>query len=238
MNIIGMGRIGGFFQQIAPPNTRIYRRGDQLDILGDPPTVIATGMKDLAKVCDELPHLENLVLLQNGIYEDLIQEFAIPSPTRMLLYFSVATKGDHPVDGGGSVVCGPYSEFLIHMFQSAEVQLREVSAESFRVLSYEKLIWVSVFGVLCDHYKMSVSELSKHKREACFQLIKELSEVACEHCGVVFSEDLPSRLCAYSESLGPYRASLKEYPYRNGFFTKHSLTPHHERYLRSLGFLT
>lgn len=241
MNIIGPGRIGTFLFQQAPPGTRLISREDDLATLSLEPTIITVRMSDLELVLSSLPPEllsgGHLIFVQNGIYEQWLKTESVNRYTQMLLYFSVLHLGACPRDGGESVVSGPLSHLCQSILTKGGIALSEVPPHEFRKLAYEKLIWASIFGLLCDFYRSSVSEITTLYKHEVTALARELELVCRLGADVELPLGLSDRLCRYSMTLADYRASVKEYPYRNGFFRTLGDTPLQDQYLQALGLL-
>lgn len=230
IQVVGGGRIGCFFHQVSSESV-LYTRADDLSALSQHPTVICTRITDLAQLLPKIspsiyPHL---IFLQNGFYDQILQDYGIRHVTKLLLYIAIPHKGDDPNDGGQSVVTGKYSDMLCQLFCENHLQLRAASYEEFTISSMEKLIWLCVFGLLCDIYKISVGDVVYHHLALLRELIKELQGVAAQIYPELYNDPtLCDRVVDYARSLGScYAASLKEYDFRNGWFLQRKQTPLH-----------
>lgn len=238
-HVIGPGRLGWFFHQVlGGEHGQIYGRGDDLCKITSR-AVVAVRIKDLAQVFSQLPDQikTDLVCVQNGLYESICIRFGC-KPTKLLVYFAVNHVGHFPKDQASlSVVTGPYSQQLIRALALYQIHVRAVGTDEWHVLAHEKLIWLSVFGLLGQLYQTHVGQLIRHHRSTCQSLCYELCQL-CEHTlGLDFlhgSEGAIKRMMQYSESLGAYEARLKEYDYRNGYFMNLNPTEKHSGLLQQL----
>ncbi|MCY4443548.1 MAG: hypothetical protein OXC44_01960 [Proteobacteria bacterium] len=235
INIVGLGRLGGFFQHIT--QGKGYSRNCQLSSL-DPsrPTLLCVRIDQLHTVLSQLPTqvTDKLIFLQNGIYDDILLKHHITSPTQLLIYFAIASKGHKPQDGKKSVITGPYSHIMENIFHYNDLSLKLLDQLRYRQCAYEKLIWLSAFGLLCDIYNTSVTYIVTNHKPALEKLSKELCSIIYNKQKITLEQGWLDRLCSYSLSLGHYTASLKEYPYRNGWFVKQQHTPYHMALLQKL----
>ncbi|MCY4380996.1 MAG: hypothetical protein OXC40_05460 [Proteobacteria bacterium] len=236
VNIIGLGRVGTFIRRMMP-NARCFVRNDSLVSLSSHPTWICVRMKDLDQVLQQIPTTskQNLIFLQNGIYQSLLDDYGVLEPTKMLVYFAINKIGDTPVDSlGMSVVTGKHSKMVSQMFASWHLDVKPVSELDFYGLAHEKLIWLAVFGLLGDCFSLTVQDLVTYHRDHIHGLIWELASLVERKFNIHFAggkNGLVEGLVQYSHSLGAYRATVKEFHYRNGYFLRLGKTPKHEHFL-------
>ena len=96
-------------------------------------------------------------------------------------------------------------------------------------------------GLLCEVHDLSVGEVERAYGSTLNGLVQELVEVAsAERGGEVNAREIVEGLCAYSRTIPSFRASVKEWDWRDGWFVraarKHQLaTPIHHNLLRAVG---
>jgi hypothetical protein len=128
------------------------------------------------------------------------------------------------------------------------LQANAVPAPEFAAIEVEKLLWNSVFGLLCEALQQPASQVAKAHEADVAALVHELLPVALTAATEAIAllgqaeqeQALTRRLCAYSAALGGYQASVKEWPWRNGWFVtaaqaRNLLLPLHDQWLRQIG---
>ncbi len=226
MVVIGAGRIGLALRDAAHgvglPCTLVSRTEgwDALDGPQGDPILLAVRNDDLAGIIARVPtHRRNdLVFMQNGALRTLLKEQGLHSPTRGLLYFAVAKRGDPISHGRTSWFTGPHGLAVARWMNQLGVDAEDVPWPRFSMFEMEKLCWLAVFGPLCELHDATVGDVSLHHRDDVNRLTDELRAI----CRAAMNVDVPldwltDRLCDYSASIADYRASVKEWPWRNGW---------------------
>jgi ketopantoate reductase len=132
---------------------------------------------------------------------------------------AVPRRGAAIEPGGESPFFGPHAQALVEAFVAARLPARCVDADSFAAIELEKLLWNSCFGLLCDAHDCDVGTVVLEHAGELRELVAELLAIAAPALGVSLAlEPLLARLVAYSESIPSYRAALKEWRWRNGWF--------------------
>jgi ketopantoate reductase len=233
MIIIGQGRVGGGLirraDRVGVATKPVTRTAGWSQIRGDGagPILVCTNADDLACVIDATPEQrrQDLVFVQNGMLNTHLKELGRAANTRGLLYFAVPTRGVEPEPGGESIFTGPHAESMANWFHAIELAADAVSADAFSNEMASKLIWNCVFGLLCDVHDAPVGRICSHHRDAVDALAQELISVI--NAGIHTSLEPQATildLVAYSESIPDYQGTLKQWPWRNGWFVNTAKT--------------
>jgi len=237
MNVIGNGRIGSLFHQVF--GGKVFRRSDVLVDFEDGPIVIATRNDSLASVIEKIPYdrFKDLVFVQNGMYLEVLGKLGVNDPTLMLIYFAVQRKNDTPVDGGGSLICGKYAQTIQNPLKDKYgISLNEVDKTTFEKQMYSKLLWNTVFGLLCEAHELTVGELVEQKYEDIDALAKELVAIVESVANFKMSSNITKELCDYSKSIPDYIGSVKEWKWRNGWFLSKAVSKKHIELLEKISY--
>ena len=84
-----------------------------------------------------------------------------------------------------------------------------------------KLIWNCTFGLLCDVHDDPVDSVVAKHRDDVGLLVSDLVQIANGAIGTTLgATDTTEKLCIYSNSIPGYRATLKQWRWRNGWFVE------------------
>lgn len=234
--VIGLGRLGDFFSRGL--GVRGYGRGDSLASVAGP-TMVCVRVTDLDSLLPQLPERvkRHLIFVQNGFYDPILQSHGIEEATKMVVYFAVSQKGLPPEDPGMSVVVGKYSEAVISALRPLGIQVSQRPQSQWRALAHEKILWLSIMGLLSELYNLSAADLVSQKAGEFAALTAELGQLcqdklSCEFDGGL--RGLNERLLHYTGSLGEYKTVVKEFDYRNGYLLRFGATELHQKLLRLL----
>ncbi|MFT5586718.1 MAG: ketopantoate reductase [Cognaticolwellia sp.] len=232
--IIGAGRVGLALAKIA--STRPHARGQSWSKAQPGPLIVCTRNDDLAGVIQATPAARrtDLVFIQNGMIEPLLKDHGLLQNTQALVYFAVSAKGQDPVDGGGTVVSGPWAQEFQSLLGQASLGCSVVAPHSFQLQMVEKLLWNCVFGLLCQRHSASVGVLVREQGAEIQALSDELQGVAERALDLALQPGVPERLCDYSMKIADYRGAVKELPWRNGWFLAQEQSPLHSQWLQAL----
>jgi ketopantoate reductase len=251
MIVIGAGRVGQALAAAARDNGEacsLVTRDAGWEALDGPPgdpILVATRAGDLAAVLERVPlrRQEDLVFVQNGMYTSVLAEHRLTGTTRGLLFFAVPLRGDPPQPGQEpSPFSGVHALAVVRWLVRVGVPARAVDWPAFTALQVEKLVWNCAFGVMCDAHGVDVGTVCAAHGAELTALVDELRQVARASVNVDLPLDwLVERLCAYSASIPTYRAQVKEWRWRDGWFVREAHrraipTPIHHRRLRELGY--
>ena len=242
IEIIGAGRIGtALCERDASRFSLIDReRGwERLDVPAGVPILLAVRNDDLDTVLARVPEHRHgdLAFVQNGMLRPWLAAHGLASATRGLLFIAVPKRGAAIEPGGESPFFGPHAQTLVDAFLDAGLPARRVDAQEFAAVELEKLLWNSCFGLLCDAFDCDVGTVVRDRYAELHALVAELLEIGAPALGISLALDaLVERLAAYSRSIPSFRASLKEWRWRNGWFVELAAErgmslPNHERLL-------
>lgn len=233
--IIGAGRVGLALAKIA--KTTPHARGQSWSKAQPGPLIVCTRNDDLAGVIQATPPARraDLVFIQNGMIEPLLKEHGLLQNTQALVYFAVSAKGEDPVDGGGTVVFGPWAQEFQSLLGQASLGCAVVDRHSFSLQMVEKLLWNCVFGLLCQRHSASVGSLVQEHGAEIQALSEELQGVAERALDLELHPGVAQRLCEYSMKIADYQGAVKELPWRNGWFLAQERSPLHSQWLKELG---
>ncbi len=229
MLAIGSGRIGLALQRSAAEKGLPYRlieRTTGWDLLEEPagePILVLTRNDDLAAVLDRVPteRLSDLVFVQNGAMREFLASRYLPHATRGVLFFAVADRTSAIQVGANSPVCGHHAGYVSQWFTEAGLPSKGMDWARFSLYELEKMIWISTFGVLGDAYDKDVGTLAEHHPGEIAVLADELRTVGRAVMGVDVELDwLVNRMCTYSSKIPRFRAGVREFAWRNGWFVK------------------
>jgi hypothetical protein len=140
--IIGNGRIGSVLAQgVTANNCKVLGRHDKIDPMNvGQPIYIATRNDALATIIDNCPQerKSDLVFLQNGYLDKLLESKGLINNTQVLLYLSVPSKGAIPVTGIHAI---SFQQCL----QSINMKCNIVNPTLYRPAMFEKLMYVFLF---------------------------------------------------------------------------------------------
>ncbi len=232
--IIGAGRVGLALAKIA--KTAPHARGQSWSKAQPGPLIVCTRNDDLAGVIQATPPTRraDLVFIQNGMIAPLLKEHGLLQNTQALVYFAVSAKGREPVDGGGTVVFGPWAQEFQSLLGQASLGCTVVDSQSFQRQMVEKLLWNCVFGLLCQRHSASVGTLVQAHRPEIHALNDELQGVAERALDLQLQPGVVQRLCDYSLKIADYKGAVKELPWRNGWFLAQEHSPLHSQWLQEL----
>ncbi len=226
MTVVGAGRVGLALRARAEARgaaVGLVDRAPSPLLEGEPgrPILLAVRNDDLREVVGRVAPARraDLVALQNGALRELLAELGIPEATRGLLYFLVRARGAPVEPGSTSWLAGPHAEAVARWFGTLDLDARAISREAFTEVEFEKLLWLACLGPLCEAHEATVGEIVREHRTDLAELVEELAAVGAAAWGVTTPpQALLKGLVAYSETIPEYRASVKEWPYRNGWF--------------------
>jgi len=223
IHVVGAGRMGTAIHGIAAARGvagRLVRRGETLP--SEPgPVVVCVRNDDLAGIVAAAPRTEALVFVQNGALLPWLRERGLGENTQGLLYFAVPTVGAAPDAGAPSLFWGLYAAELVALLNDSGIPARELASPA--ELADEvvvKLLWAAVFGLLGDLHRETVLATTA-RREEVGALVAELLPVAHTGLGAsIPAGEVTARILAYSANLGSWRASVKEWSWRNGWLVE------------------
>ncbi len=249
MIVIGAGRVGEALRRAAARRgvdcTLVTRTEgwSSLEYEAGQPVLVAVRNHDLERVIERVPEARrgDLVFLQNGLFDGLLARHGLAGCSRGLLYFAVPAWGDDVQGGQTSWFTGPHGSRVVAWLKSLDVEAAHVEPEVFARHELEKVCWLVAHGLLCAVHDLSVGEVERAHRSTLAALVQELVDVAsAERGGEVSAPELVDGLCAYSRTIPSFRASVKEWDWRDGWFVraarKHRVpTPTHHSLLRAAG---
>lgn len=246
ITIIGAGRIGQMFASIQEKTkettiTLLHRA--QTQIASEGPILICTRNDDLQAIIDFIPTERHgdLIFIQNGMLQTWFKNNQLQEATQALLYVAVSKVGDQPIDGKRSVVTGKYAGFICQLMEGLGLVCTEVSQEEFTKEMVEKFLWNCCFGLLSQHFKLSVGEVIKEHENLVRDLILEQLTVCENSLEMILAtsdkEAMIKRLFDYSFSIFDYRGAVKEWSWRNGWLVNQPSHPkaiHHDLLLQTV----
>jgi ketopantoate reductase len=250
MVVIGAGRVGLALSERAAAHglpCALVTRTENWGVLQGPPgdpVVLAVRNDDLAELIDRVPvwRRDDLVFVQNGAVRGWLASRGLSQCTRGLLFFAVATRGAAIEAGPPSPFCGPHAGAMVRILTTMGLPAQFAHWPQFTSLELEKMLWIAVFGLLCQRFDATVGEVVENHYDAIVGLTQELSAVGRASMGV----DRPAArwvdaLVAYSMTIPNYKGSVKEWPWRNGWFVAEATRyrkacPLHETILAAAGF--
>jgi hypothetical protein len=246
VDILGAGRVGLALQRRAEAAgaagalwTRSEAPAWTMD--GDAPILVCTRNDDVAAVVARVPvrRRRDLVFVQNGMIRPALQRLGLGDATRGLLFLAVPARGDDVTPGGVSPLCGPRGAEVAAWLQRIGVPAEAVDDAALRALELEKLLWIVVMGAVCDARGVTVGEAAGSEEVAA--LTAELAPLAQAALGTLEPvEAVVARLDRYSRSIPAWRASVREWDWRNGWFVHAAAAagvslPVHERLMGLAG---
>lgn len=249
MIVVGGGRIGLALKErseaVGQPVALVDRDGGDEAWSGPPgvPVVLAVRNDDLEAVLARVPAARHpdLVVVQNGALREFLLARQLGRVTRGLLYVMVARRGDPPVAGGASFFSGPHADRMVRWFYDLGLPAEALDGSRFPIYELEKLLWLAAHGPLCAALGATVGEVATTHRGELAPLVAELARIGRAAWGVEPDPDwLLERLVAYSRAIPDYRASVKEWPWRNGWLDAQARrfglpTPLHHAWLDRAG---
>lgn len=249
MIVIGAGRVGGSLRDLDPAGVELLDRQRERSALAAPagrPILVATRNDALSEVIATIPRhrFADLVFVQNGMLRPWVAQQGLGEVTRGILFFAVQARGDAPIPGGASPFCGPQASTVVQWMQAHGLPAKVVGPADFARVELEKLVWNCVFGVMGQALELSVGALLDAEPRAYRDLSYELIEIGARALQV----DMDAQSCCtsmerYARSIPNYRASVKEWAWRNGWFVTLQrqaqcfLNSEHARWLERAGQL-
>lgn len=251
MVIIGAGRVGGALHAAALDNdmpctlvSRTENWGAVENGVPGEPILVTTRNDDLDAVLARVPaHLhQDLVFIQNGALGPWLDAHGLTTGTRGLLFFAVPSRGA-PIEPGPepSPFTGPHALTVARWLTRVGVRAQVVEWPRFMAWELEKLVWNCAFGLMCTVHDCDVGTVCDAHADELKALVAELRVVGRAANNVDLPLDwLYDRLVAYSRTIPTNRASLKAWPWRNGWFVEKARlrrvdTPIHLDLLRRAG---
>jgi hypothetical protein len=212
------------------------RRNGRVDPTKKGPIYVCTRNDDLAAVVEQCPseRRADLVFIQNGMLRSFLRERNLEKATQALVFFAVPRVGDPPADGGGTVAWGHWAAAFAARVRACGCQCSVLEDKlEFDRRMIEKLLWICIFGVLCESQGgIPVGEVAEKQADRVHQLVSELCPIAEREVGLqgkdaLDREQLVRSLLDYSRKIPDFVAGFKEYPWRNGWFMERHPTPLH-----------
>ena len=245
--VVGLGRIGSLYAGIAQAQGWTLTALDRAALpgaLASPspgrPILVATRNDDLEALIP-LVHPENLgdlVFVQNGMLRPWLAARGLQGATQGLLYVAVQRVGAAPVPGGESLFWGPHAEAMAGLLRAGGVAARvEEDEDVFVGEIARKFAWNAIFGLLGERLALPVGPIAEQHGEAVAALCAELAPVLGRALGVGLDpQELTRRSLDYSREIADYRASLKEWRWRNGWLVDEAARqgvalPEHARWM-------
>ncbi len=228
--IVGRGRIGSLFADLAAAQGLAHRALSRADLpgpLGEPgagPALVCTRNDDLDGLLP-LVHPSrhaHLVFVQNGMLRPWLEARGLQGATQGLLYVAVPRVGAPPEPGGESLLWGPHAEVVAALLQRGGVAARATTdaAEYARASAY-KFSWNAAFGLIGQATGLPVGAVAEREPEAVRALCAEMAPVLGAALGVdLDGAHMAEHGLAYARRIPAYKASLKEWRWRNGWLVE------------------
>lgn len=240
--IVGKGRVGKALDKMAASLGYFHGFIVRDDVFTpsaqrDGPIYVATHASDIdgALAAIHSNRKNDLVLLQGGLLRRAwLVERGLAEATQVALYASAGEDGAIKDGGGSTVVTGPYAKHVVGMLLAGGVASSDVNARAFDRASLQKLLWASIFWLLCDVHGGTVGEIVEDPagEDRVRGLANELIDVAVaageisaadeEQEDGCWKETMVEGLLAYSRAITastPSRqTAVKEGAFRNGWF--------------------
>ena len=187
------------------------------------PIIVATRNDDLSAVVARIPahRRDDLVFVQNGMLRPWLASNQLAKATRGILRFAVPTRTSAAQVGDDSLFTGPLASLVVAWLNRMHLDAREVRADEFAQLELEKLVWNCAMGVLGDALEANVGQLVTTHADSTTALCRELLEFGSDQLGVAINVDAAIlSIVAYSKSIADYRAAVREFDWRNGWFVQ------------------
>jgi ketopantoate reductase len=234
--IIGAGRVGSYLHSLRPTST-LLRRHDAFPQNSEGPIYLCVRNDDLGNLVHQIPRDRHadLVLLQNGMLQPFLRAHHLEDVTQAILYFAISKIGAPAEDGKNTVVTGKWSQDFCNLLAKGGIQCKEVPPKKFLETMAEKLLWNTIFGLICEVHRCSVGEaVTEHESEG-IHLLAELQPIIERYCKIALGQNLWMRLRAYSLQIPSYRGALKEVEWRNKWFLQQESTPIHATLMTRAG---
>ena len=231
--IVGKGRIGLMLHDLVPESVLI---GREESIPEEHPIIVATRCDDLDDVLERVPQAarERLIFVQNGMLHSWLERNNLQNATQALLYVAVSKKRAEPVDGGRTVVTGPFADFFQSILAKGGLECTVVDRSSYQKELVEKYVWNCGFGLLCSYFSCSVGAVVEQHRKEADALLWELAQDTARLVGCDIDQAVCERLCSYSMSIYDYKGAVKEWPWRNGWLWSRVQGLKHSHYVQTL----
>lgn len=227
--IVGGGRIGTFmYESNEKRDLLLGKRDDTVGPETTGPIYICTRNNDLDNIIAKTPshRLEDLVFLQNGVLTTYLKSKGLEKNTQGLIYFAVSKKGEKPIDGitdlnpdGLTAVTGKWANDFKQRMVKGGLTCHVLDKQAWDVAMLEKHIWICAFMAVGSKYGITVGAVEKDHKDEIKELIEELGHAITQEKGIQFPNGLADRLCAYARSVAHFPTALKEFEWRNGYFT-------------------
>lgn len=225
--VIGGGRIGSFLASAG--DARLLGRGDSIDPnQAGNPILICTRNDSLEAIIQNCPkeRRSDLVFLQNGYLDGLLQQHNLMDNTQVLLYLSIPSLGATPVDGvtsfnpeGLTTAVGKHASAFAERLQTLNMKCNVVDAANYRPAMFEKLIWICTYMLVGTAKDCkSVGEAGVQHKELVEQVISELMVAVQNAEGISFAPGTLQRLAAYTDVVADFPCGVKEFEWRNQYF--------------------
>lgn len=247
--ILGAGRVGQALSEAAASAGRecvlVDRNGPRDALSGDAgvPILVATRNDDLGGVLGAVPphRWGDLVFLQNGAIRDWLEQQGLRRAGRGLLYFAVTERGGPIQAGQASVFTGAHAADVAEWLGAIGVDAVALDDLAFRAREFQKLCWLVVMGPLCERHGATVGGVVNQYPDDVKTLCKELAVLGQAAMGVAMvRRELEDSVHNYSSTIPSYKASVKEWRWRNGWVSETAArlgipVPFHDTILHQLG---
>lgn len=220
LTVLGAGRVGTTLAELARRQgieVALLRRGEPIPD-GGGPIVVCTRNDDVAAVLEACPRVDDLVFVQNGALLPWLRERGVGELTQGQLWFAVPAVGASPHAGAPSPFFGRHARFMVTLLQRGGLDARVLdTSDALAVEVGTKLAWLSVYGLLGDLHRETVLASAARADEVRAR-VEELLPVCAAGLGAAGAADeVVARLQAYSLEVGSWRASVKEWRWRDGW---------------------
>lgn len=226
--IVGRGRIGtmtaSFAAQAHVPCTLLGRDDDPEPVMQRHPgrPILVATRNDAVEglLADVHPdNLADLVFVQNGMIRPVLEAHGVLGATQGVLTVAVPRIGATPEPGGESVFWGPWATEIAWLLSQGGVPARAVPELDVYLREVGvKLAWICIFGLLGSATGLTVGEVARRHRGDVVDLCAELAPVLNLSLDTTLPvTPLAERILEYSHAIPSFRATLKEWPWRNGW---------------------
>lgn len=220
LTIIGAGRVGHVFARCAEAAhqpARFVGRGEPIEAAGL--LIVCTRADDLPAVIAATPleRRHDLVFVQNGLLRPFLVANHLADNTQGILYFAATARDGRAEPGAPSLFYGPHAGPLVTLLTAGGLPARALadSAELGREVAV-KLAWNVIFGLLGQRFDEPVGA-SAARTPLLEALVQELTPPLAVAVGSTLDPQiLLDRTRAYSMEIPAFRASVKEFSWRNG----------------------